>query len=245
MARSEAVQGNGTDPHSGEPIDRIAHRLKHPPDLLIAALSDLHFHPRGFPPPVGANYPRPGRQRALTEKGHPRAQLLQRIRIRDPAHFSHIDLGHPVAGMSHLLGKGAVVGEDQQPFRLGIQTAHRMQARHGGIPAAKARLQRGDYQFHHRIRGVGIVTRGHVAFRLVQQDVEVLHMPRDRLPVHRNVVALRVDPMAEFPDHLTIDCYFPTRDQALGVAPRGDAGACENFLQPLLHIGYLARGARG
>jgi hypothetical protein len=31
-----------------------------------------------------------------------------------------------MAGMGHLLGKGAVVGEDEEPFGLGIQPAYGM-----------------------------------------------------------------------------------------------------------------------
>lgn len=147
--------------------------------------------------------------------------------------------------MGHLLRERPIVGEDEQPFRLRVQASHRMEPGHRGVPAAVALLQRRDHQLHHRIRNMGIVTRGHVTLGFVQQDVEVLDVPGDRLAVYRDVIALRVDPQAELADHLTIDRYFPIRDQALGVAPRGDAGACENFLQPLLHIEYLARGARG
>jgi len=223
----------------------MPHRLKHPAHLLVAAFADLHFDAGGIPAAIGADHPRARRQRPLTEERYAGAQLLQRFRVRDPADIRHIDLRHPVTGVGHLLREGTIIREDEQPFRLGIQPAHRMETGHGSIAAAEFLLQRGDDQLHHRVRHMGVVTRGHVPLGFVQQNVEVLDVPGDRLSVYRDVIALRVDPQAELTDHLTIDRYFPIRDQALGFAPRGDAGACENFLQPLLHIEYLARGARG
>jgi hypothetical protein len=54
----------------------MAYRLKHPADLLIAALADHYFHARRISAAILANHPRAGRQRLLAEEGHPGSQLV-------------------------------------------------------------------------------------------------------------------------------------------------------------------------
>lgn len=145
----------------------MAYRLEHPADLLVATLADHYFHPGRVPAAILADYPRAGRQGLLAKEGHAGAQLGHGVRVRDAAHFGHVNLGDPVARMGHLLSKRPVVGEDEQPFRLRVQASDRMEPGHRGVPAAEALLQRRDHQLHHRVRNMGIVTRGHVTLGFV------------------------------------------------------------------------------
>ena len=86
----------------------------------------------------------------------------------------------------------AVVGEQQESFGVPVQPSHREQACSGG------------QKVHHSSPVTFVTCRGYETGRLVHHDVSKW-LPANRLPVHANVRAPRVDFGPKFGDDLAVN----------------------------------------
>ena len=127
-----------------------------------------------------------------------------------------------VAGMEQARRELPVVGEQQQALRVVVEPAHRVDV--------LAHLRQ---QVQHRRPALGILPRGHVPARLVQQDVAVARRHAHALAVHADVVAGRVGSGAQFEDGGPVHRHPAVHNQRLRRAPRRDAGGGEDLLEAI------------
>ena len=118
------------------------------------------------------------------------------------------------------MAKVAVVGEQQQPLAVIVETAHRV---HALFEAVK--------QIHHGFPALRIADRGHAVHRLVQREIEQTLGGAQHLAIDFDVVAIEIGLRAKFGDGRSVDHDAALGHERLGLAPRGDAGAGENLLE--------------
>ena len=97
---------------------------------------------------------------------------------------------HAVARMEHALRPIAVVGQQDQTFRVAIEPAH-------GEEALGRRPKLARHEVDDRSLGVAVADRARNAGRLGQRKVEAPTGTRDRLAVDREHVPRRVDELAD------------------------------------------------
>jgi hypothetical protein len=139
------------------------------------------------------------------------------IRVRAVA------LHDPVARVHEVVRQLAVVGQDQEPAGVGVETAHREQPR-------AARKQVGD-----RPAPLGILERADHADRLVEQQVGRPRPARKRPALDLDHVVVRVDLPARLGAHLAVDTHLPGAHQRVGPAARGDAARGDVLVEPDAH----------
>jgi len=137
-----------------------------------------------------------------------------------------------VAGMEQARREFPVVGEEQQALRVVVEPAH------GVDVLAHLRQQVED-----RRPTLGILPRGHVPTRLVEQDVAVACGHAHALAVHADVVVGRVGPGAQFEYGGPVHRHPAVHNQRLRRAPRRDAGGGEDLLEAIAG-GMFAHCAR-
>ena len=92
---------------------------------------------------------------------------------------------------------------------------------------------------HERSHGgapLGIAHGGHVAGGLVQQERGVLLGQRDGRAIHGHHVRSRINLHAHLGHPRAVHGHATSRDQFLGMAPRGHPGPGQKLLQP--HFGH-------
>jgi hypothetical protein len=166
---------------------------------------DEAHHGRGRAPPLdGDAAPQPPQVGLVRHAAHPRVVLA-------------LDL---VLGVEQALHERAVVCEQQQPFRVVVEAAH-------GVDV----LADTGQQVQHGGPALRVLPGGHVATRLVEQDVPVPRRDAHALPVHADVVAIRVGLRPQLDDGGTVDRHAAARDEHLRGASRRDAGRGQDLLE--------------
>lgn len=113
----------------------MAHGGRHAADLPVAAFRQAEFDPGGgdLGPVTNRRIARPdggcrddvglgGRGFAIFQDDS-LAQLFQSLRVWFPLHLGPIGLEQLVAGVTDTVLQGAIVGEQNQPFAVPIQSA--------------------------------------------------------------------------------------------------------------------------
>ena len=104
----------------------MADRLAHAPDLALAALVDRELEH------VGPQLAHLGGRRAAVVELDAVAQRAQRaVGDRAPPTRATVGLGHLVARVREAVGELAVVGQQDQAGRVGVEAADRVEARPG------------------------------------------------------------------------------------------------------------------
>lgn len=129
----EQAEMNRPDTHSDQPNDWVPDNLHHAPDLAISALVDRHFeHGRGLVVALtDLGDPRFGGLARLARQGDSTAQVVECLRRRCAFDDHAVGLSEGLAGVGDLVDKLAIVGEDDQPFGVGIETACRFERNSG------------------------------------------------------------------------------------------------------------------
>ena len=133
-----------------------------------------------------------------------------------------------VGRVRQLLRKVAVVGEQQQPEAVLVETSHRVDALRAGARD----------QLHDRLSGMGIVERSDVALGLVQHQVDLL-LALHRLVVEPHFVG-RQHLGSQFGDDLAVDRNDARRDEIVGLAARADTRLGDEAVQA--HLARLLLG---
>jgi len=162
-----------------ETLHLEAQGLAHAPHLTMPALVDRDLDHRF----VAARFARPhlrGRARharlEFDAVGEPRE-----LRVRGHAVEMHaITLGHAVARVHEVVREVAVVGEEQEAARVGVETADREEPGAGG------------HEFAERTPAFGITQGGDHADRLVQHVGAQRGLARQRAAVHLDAVTPRI-----------------------------------------------------
>src|SRR6478752_7334250 len=189
----------------------MADGLAHPLDLPLAPLVDRQLeHARAHL----AHLRRRGRP---VVECHALAQALERAVLDEPAlHLGDIRARDLVARVHQPVGELAVVGEQDQPRRVRVEPADRVQ------PDAAVH-QVGDHGAPMRVLHSRDDAGG-----LVDHVDDVLGLERDGLPVDLDLVAL--PHVARRVEHdLPADRDAALAHDALGRAPGGDAGVGEEL----------------
>jgi hypothetical protein len=137
--------------------------------------------------------------------------------------------------MEQALGQLAVIGQQQQPFRVVVQPAdgvdvlvHLGQQVEDGRPPLR------------------VLSRRHVAARLVEEDVAVVRHLANPLAVDADVVALGIRLGPQLEHGLAVDRHAPLGDERFGRAARGHPGGREDLLKPFagLVVGHCVLDCR-
>lgn len=116
----------------------------------------------------------------------------------------HVDLTEALARVGYLVDKISVVGEKDQPLRVGIETS-------GGLECHAGKInQIGDLVF-----GMGIGDRRDVADGFVQGDVVPLAWFWERLAVNEDLVGLGVHEDPLLGGRLPVDSDAARCDESL------------------------------
>ena len=143
---------------------------------------------------------------------------------RRPAQSRAIGARYLEARVHQPVGELAVVGDQDQPGRVGVETADRIQ------PPLRVD-QLGD-----RAPAPGLARGRGDPGRLVE-DPHLARLGADRSPVDLHP-ALELDVARRVRDHLAAHPHPPGGDQRLGLAARGDSGVGEVLCEP--HAAKLA-----
>jgi hypothetical protein len=191
----------------------MADRVEHLPDLPVASLANGDAQRRLSPWLSGRRKHFDLRRlRAPAVDRHAPRQAFDIVEIWRAEHPHFVDARHPVTGMGELRRQFAVVGQQEEPLRLEIESADRVDV----FPDAAQ-------QIHHRLTTVGVRTGGDVAARLVQQHVAVTLRQLDTAAIDPDVVRdIRLRP--QLPHGRAVDGDPALEDQLLRGAARGDAG---------------------
>src|SRR5436190_4842847 len=189
----------------------MADRLAHPPHLALAALVDRELEH------AGADLADlRGRGPAVLEL-HALAQALECTVLDEPAvHLGDVGARDLVARVHQPVGQLAVVGEQDQPGRIGVEPADRVQPNAGihelGHDGAAVRVARGRDD----------------AGGLVEHVDDVLGLEGDARSVDLDGVVL-ADVACRVQDDLPGHRHAPLAHDALGSAPGRDAGVGEEL----------------
>ncbi len=152
---------------------------------------------------------------------HAALQRCERFGGRDSLHMAQIKLGDTISRMRHAIGQLAVVGDEQQAFRLFVEPADREN------PFAKLWEQVDDSRTPRRI----MVRADHSA-RLVEREVD-LALQLDLLAIEFNLLRIRIGPECDIGDDLAIDRDSAGRDVLFALPPSVDSRRRENLREPL------------
>jgi hypothetical protein len=213
------LPGSVTDPDAYESLDRGADRPEHPPELTLPALCEDRPVPHEGhrsrveqcdEPPVfdgglgSKGLGEPGQTLIELDAPPQRRDLSLVERSREADRVFALDA---VTRVQDPLRPLAVVGEQQQPLRVLVEAAHR-------IEPSTLRHERGGNEIEDSRSRVSVPHRGGDAGRLVQREMDMCGGARQRSPVDEDRRELRVDLLAERRD-TTIDGHPTGHDEIL------------------------------
>ncbi len=228
-ARRQAGQAHGSDADAGQAGDGVADGGQHPAHLPVAAFIDGQFH---FPDPAAVHILLAAQQAdVLGGPGHavvehdPFPQTRQRVGVRDALHLRPVRLGDMVARMRELEQEVAVVGQEDQPLAVGVETPH----------GPQHRLAADVHQVRHQPPGVGVRARRNHAARLVEREVVATPGRAHEAAVELDLVRFEVHLRPLLRHDLAVNADSALCDPLLARPPGTDPGGGERFLQSLGH----------
>src|SRR5260370_21308442 len=189
------VQNQRPQLHPLDFFHQKSNALKHPPDLTVSSFDQNHLIP-WIRPVLHQPY---FRWRCL----HPcpilqfnrdsRPQTLNRPLVWLSADFHQIRLRRVRAGLHQFLRQRSIIRHQQQPFAGVVQPPHRIHS-----------LATILYQLHHPAPPLGISDRGHIAFRLVQQEIQQPLSSLQRRAIHANHLSFPLRLRSLFHHHFSV-----------------------------------------
>jgi len=147
------------------------------------------------------------RQRPPSVERNALSQPLERIDIRHTRDLRLVGSFDPVSRMRERGGQLAVVSEQEQSLGVIVQPAH-------WVDVLADALE----QIEHRRPALWIRPGGHVARRLVEEDVTECLRCLDSPPVHADIIHARVGLRPHFSDDRAVDGDAAFRDERLSGA---------------------------
>ncbi len=214
LGRLELAPGAGLEPGERQPgvaaavqaDDRVPDRGEHALHLVRATLVQ-HELDAAWTEPAGA-----GRRGAAVVELDALAEPAERLVVRVALDLCLVGLLDAVARMGEPVREAAVVGQQERPGRVCVETPD-------GHDARLARDELDDGRPASRVAG-----GRHDARRLVEEHVRE-PLPRDLASVDLDTVG-RDDEGVQLP-RLAVDADAAGLDQLVGAATRGDAGPGE------------------
>ena len=211
------AQRHPPDPGPHQFADAVPKAGEHAADLPVAAFADGDLDQRPVPVALqevdlGGAGAALGQVNAMGQPPHGLAAYLA-----DDG--GQVRLGHLEPRVRQALGKVAVVGHQQGAARVGIEPAHREEARPRMLHEVDGPLAAG-----------GIVVGADDARRLVEEPV-LRPLLVDAVAVEADVLRLGVGLGPEFGDGLPVDRHAARQDDLLAGPPRGHAGVGQDFVK--------------
>lgn len=191
-----------------------AYCLKHAADLSVSTLADGHVNDGQL---VARTLLDDGnilgrRHAVVKHDAHP--EVRDGELVNKAAHDGSVGLGDTMGRVRERLSEIAVIRQEQEPCRFGIEPAYRVDA-----------LSCTAHKIHDRSIGMAVTDGGDDAGGLVERDVDEGDFGPDAPTVHPDIVGLRVSLCAEFGDRCTVNADAARRDERLARASRRDSGS--------------------
>jgi hypothetical protein len=219
------IQRESTVPRALDFLHMMANLLKHAADLAVLTLRKRYFIPgivryanQAYLCGRGAYGAKVlcSRLAADTDSS---TQLFDIFFLRQPTNFNQISLGNVGGGFGKKVCQFAIIGHKQQAFTGVIKTAD-------GVDALAHVLD----QTHYRGAAFGIGYGGHIALRLVEQQVDVIFRAVQQLAIDLDVIGGEIGFGAELGNNLSIDGDAALCNQLFGFAAGSDPCGGNNFL---------------
>ena len=198
----------------------MTNRLEHPLDQMVSSFGHHNTNPAIFFSSID-HFDRNCPGSSVFERD-PSLQSTECLILRSSPDLGKIDSRDGESRMGEDVGKIPVVRENEQPLRVEIQSADRVD------PPL--------YPFeevHHGRSFLGIFDRRQNVFRFVEKDDNLRLKPGKPLPVNFNEIFRGIGFEAHGFNHVTIDRYPSLENHLLRFSPRGDSGLGQNFLYSL------------
>jgi hypothetical protein len=216
LTSGQVAQEQGIFTHPDQPQHFGPKQLRNLADLPLATLAQHHPHPCAAL--TGIQHFYPSRCGALALQHHAFTPLPQRVRVGHRIQQRPVLFFYFEARVRQLMCQFAIVGQQDQPFAIGVQATDRKQA---GLRF---------HQFNHGGPTVGILYRRDNANGFVEQYVGTLGGLTDLCAIHRNHINIRVNPRTLFLHHTAIDGNATVGNQLFAIAPRRDSSTRQHFL---------------
>ena len=159
LADGQALSSDRADPHAAELQDGVADRVEHAAYLLVSPLPEHDLEPGVRLRLVQLlDFSRGGVRAIVEPDSAPQARDLFLRRHALDLHL--VDLPHVVARRRDVVRQLAVVGQNEQPFGVEVESAHGVQT-----------PERLRHEFRDERAAFGVGECREVAARLVEQDV--------------------------------------------------------------------------
>lgn len=207
-----------TNGNSSQLKNLVAHLSQHAPNLSIASLFE-HDH----------KIARLGIPLLELDRFHTRNAFCQSDTAAKEVEIAlsqmavttdKIGFFDPVPRVRQTIGQCPVVRNQDQSFRGAIQSADWKQP------------EVGMDQINHPRPTTGVAVRANHSKRFIEQEIGTLGL-RQRNTVDSNFLAERVDSNAQSRYCSSIDFDTARKDELFAFAATGNAGRCQNFLEPL------------
>lgn len=192
----ERLVGDRADAHAAQAHHRVADRVAHVAHLAGAPLVQGDRH-EGLVLPraeTRVEQAHDGGRRAPPRDGHAPPEPSQRVFVGHAPHARVILPLDLVLRVQEALHEPAVVREEQQAFRVVVETADRVDV----LPHVRQQVE-------HRRPPLGILPRRHIPAGLVEQDVSVALRDVDALAIDSDVVSTRIGLRAELEHRGAVD----------------------------------------
>jgi len=218
----ERAVGDGAETDPLQAHDRVPDGVAHVADLAGAPFVDGNRQQRLILPGAEARLHHADHRRrgAAALDRHAAPQALERALAGHAADARVVLALDLVARVQQPRGELAVVGQQQQAFRVVVQPANRVDV-----------LAHVRQEVEHGRPVLRVLPRGHVPAGLVEQDVAAARRRAHALAVDADVVAVGVGPAAELGYRGAVHRHAAVEDQPLRRAPRRDAGGGEDLLE--------------
>jgi len=208
------------DRTSPQPLDPMADRIEHFPDLAIAAFVQGDLESRVGAEAIGRHHADIRRRSHAPVDRHATRQAIQIVRVGHTDDLHVVPSRHPVPRMRQAAGQVAVVGQQQQSLGVEVEPAN-------GVDVLRDCCQ----QIHDRRPALRVGARRDIAAGLVEQHVPVCVTPSKSTAVDADVVVGGVGFRSELTDRYPVYGDAPFEHESLGRPPGRDARTREDFLQ--------------
>ncbi|GEM_PF-2043892 len=210
------------EPHAPQANDRMPHGVAHVPRLACAPLVQGDRDQRLIPARPEARGKKPGRggRSAPPVDDEAAPEPIEVVLVGHAAHARVVLALDLVLRVEQPHGEFAVVGEQQEAFRVVVEAADGVDV----VADLRQQIEDGGPV-------LGVLAGGQVAARLVQQDVPAARRRADPPAVHADVVPPGVGLRARRGDDGAVDRHAALGNERFGGAARCDAGSRQDLLQ--------------
>jgi hypothetical protein len=218
IADAEIVERQVRERDALQLVDAEAERFDHPVDLAVLALVDRDPEPR-MPGLAGKELDLGGEREGAVVETDAITEELDVIGRELAVHLHVVGLRHVRGGREEAGRELAIVGEEEDAFRVEVEPADRLD-RHGHVREV----------VHHRQATAIVGDGGDAGLRFVEEDVELV-VRDDGLAIDLDLVPFGIDLRAEHADDLAVDADTARGDELFGLTPGRHARRSEVALQ--------------